>query len=151
LLSWSHIRLAASTLRLHSICRAPLCRTQPRGHMIPFVTTISGNNAHPSVQVCRGTGVKVMMRPLGPGMMQQIQQPCDHCKQTGYAPPSHDLCKDCSGKVTPPPPPSPILTLCEEETVTSFQPHQADWITYCHCWTSTQVTDIQSSNLMVIS
>jgi DnaJ family protein A protein 2 len=49
-------------------------------------------------EVCRGTGVKVMMRPLGPGMMQQIQQPCDHCKQTGYAPPSHDLCKECSGK-----------------------------------------------------
>lgn len=40
-----------------------------------------------------------MMRPLGPGMMQQIQQPCSHCKQTGYAPPAHDLCADCGGKV----------------------------------------------------
>ena len=52
-----------------------------------------------SLQICRGSGVQVMMRPLGPGMMQQIQQPCSHCKQTGCAPPAHDLCGDCSGKV----------------------------------------------------
>lgn len=40
-----------------------------------------------------------MMRPLGPGMMQQIQQPCGRCNQTGYATPAHDTCTDCSGKV----------------------------------------------------
>ena len=40
-----------------------------------------------------------MMRPLGPGMMQQIQQPCSHCNQTGYATPPQDLCNACNGKV----------------------------------------------------
>ena len=40
-----------------------------------------------------------MMRPLGPGMMQQIQQPCARCNQTGYSTPAHDTCTDCSGKV----------------------------------------------------
>ena len=32
-------------------------------------------------------------------MMQQIQQPCARCNQTGYSTPSHDLCTSCSGKV----------------------------------------------------
>ncbi len=50
-------------------------------------------------QECHGTGVQVMMRPLGPGMMQQIQQPCSNCRQTGFAPPPQDLCASCSGKV----------------------------------------------------
>ena len=50
-------------------------------------------------QTCHGSGVQVMMRPLGPGMMQQIQQPCSRCNQTGYATPPHDTCADCQGKV----------------------------------------------------
>lgn len=50
-------------------------------------------------QTCHGSGVQVMMRPLGPGMMQQIQQPCSRCNQTGYATPPHDTCGDCQGKV----------------------------------------------------
>ena len=51
------------------------------------------------MQTCHGSGVQVMMRPLGPGMMQQIQQPCARCNQTGYSTPAHDTCTDCSGKV----------------------------------------------------
>lgn len=51
------------------------------------------------MQTCHGSGVQVMMRPLGPGMMQQIQQPCSRCNQTGYATPPHDTCADCQGKV----------------------------------------------------
>ncbi|KAK9803693.1 hypothetical protein WJX73_001266 [Symbiochloris irregularis] len=49
-------------------------------------------------EVCSGSGVQVMMRPLGPGMMQQIQQPCSACRATGTSVPSHDLCSKCSGK-----------------------------------------------------
>ncbi|CAL8469236.1 g8777 [Coccomyxa elongata] len=49
-------------------------------------------------ETCHGSGVQVMMRPLGPGMMQQIQQPCSRCNQTGYATPPHDTCADCQGK-----------------------------------------------------
>ncbi len=40
-----------------------------------------------------------MMRPLGPGMMQQIQQPCSHCNQTGYSVPNYDMCGGCHSKV----------------------------------------------------
>jgi len=40
-----------------------------------------------------------MMRPLGPGMMQQIQQPCSHCNQTGFSVPNYDMCGGCHSKV----------------------------------------------------
>lgn len=43
-----------------------------------------------------------MMRPLGPGMMQQIQQPCSSCGASGSSVPSHDTCGKCSGKVQSP-------------------------------------------------
>lgn len=47
---------------------------------------------------CKGSGVEVKLRPLGPGMMQQIQQRCSECNGTGtYTPPS-DRCPDCGGK-----------------------------------------------------
>jgi DnaJ family protein A protein 2 len=49
-------------------------------------------------EVCHGSGVQVIMRPLGPGMMQQIQQPCSRCHQTGYAVPAHDACPSCGSK-----------------------------------------------------
>lgn len=48
--------------------------------------------------VCHGSGVQVMMRPLGPGMMQQIQQPCSNCNQSGYSVPSYDMCNGCHSK-----------------------------------------------------
>lgn len=52
-----------------------------------------------AVQACRGQGVRLHMRPLGPGMMQQIQVPCDTCSQTGYQVPKNDACPSCSSKV----------------------------------------------------
>lgn len=33
---------------------------------------------------CNGRGVIVRLRQIGPGMVQQIQQPCDTCGGTGY-------------------------------------------------------------------
>lgn len=47
---------------------------------------------------CHGSGVQVSMRPLGPGMMQQIQHPCGACGQTGFAVPPSDRCASCSGR-----------------------------------------------------
>jgi DnaJ family protein A protein 2 len=38
-----------------------------------------------------------MLRPLGPGMMQQIQQRCSQCGGTGYATPASDRCPACEG------------------------------------------------------
>jgi DnaJ family protein A protein 2 len=48
---------------------------------------------------CRGQGVKVMLRQLGP-MMQQIQQPCNECEGTGEMMNPKDRCKQCNGKKT---------------------------------------------------
>lgn len=48
---------------------------------------------------CRGQGVKVMLRQLGP-MMQQIQQPCNECDGTGEMMNPKDRCKTCNGKKT---------------------------------------------------
>lgn len=67
------------------------------------------------LQACQGSGVQVIMRPLGPGMMQQIQQPCSRCNQTGYSTPAHDLCGDCSGKVSHFPP-SPLISARTESS-----------------------------------
>lgn len=47
---------------------------------------------------CHGSGVQVLMRPLGPGMMQQIQQPCARCNRTGYIIPDADKCGTCQGR-----------------------------------------------------
>lgn len=48
---------------------------------------------------CRGQGVKVMLRQLGP-MVQQIQQPCNECEGTGEMMNPKDRCKTCQGKKT---------------------------------------------------
>ena len=48
---------------------------------------------------CRGQGVKIMLRQLGP-MMQQIQQPCNECDGTGEIMDPKNRCKTCNGKKT---------------------------------------------------
>ena len=50
-------------------------------------------------QTCGGQGVRLVMRHLGPGMMQQLQQACDRCAGKGYSIPANDMCPSCSGKV----------------------------------------------------
>mmetsp|Transcript_5398 Transcript_5398/g.11894 ORF Transcript_5398/g.11894 Transcript_5398/m.11894 type:complete len:435 (+) Transcript_5398:126-1430(+) len=47
---------------------------------------------------CRGTGVQVQIRPLGPGMVQQIQSRCSGCSGSGYSVPPSDQCTKCKGK-----------------------------------------------------
>ena len=47
---------------------------------------------------CKGSGVEVKIRPLGPGMMQQIQQRCSGCSGSGFGCPPSDRCPTCSGK-----------------------------------------------------
>lgn len=48
---------------------------------------------------CRGQGVKIVIRQLGP-MMQQIQQQCTDCDGTGEIINPKDRCKQCNGKKT---------------------------------------------------
>lgn len=47
---------------------------------------------------CRGTGVQVHIRPLGPGMVQQIQARCSSCNGSGQGTPAGDQCGSCKGK-----------------------------------------------------
>ncbi|GAA5962620.1 hypothetical protein JCM8115_002147, partial [Rhodotorula mucilaginosa] len=46
---------------------------------------------------CKGQGVKVVLRQLGP-MVQQIQQPCHDCNGEGQIINAKDRCKECNGK-----------------------------------------------------
>ena len=47
---------------------------------------------------CQGTGIVIKLRQIGPGMVQQIQQPCHECGQTGEKIKDKDKCKTCNGK-----------------------------------------------------
>jgi len=49
---------------------------------------------------CRGRGVRVVLRQLGPGMVQQMQMRCPDCKGEGERIKQEDLCKVCTGEKT---------------------------------------------------
>ena len=44
--------------------------------------------------------MRVQTRQMGPGMIQQIQSPCDKCKAKGEIVQEKDKCKGCKGKGT---------------------------------------------------
>jgi DnaJ family protein A protein 2 len=46
---------------------------------------------------CQGSGVQVHIRPLGPGMVQQIQSRCGDCQGSGYSSIPSDRCSSCNG------------------------------------------------------
>ncbi|KAK4408394.1 DnaJ proteinANJ1 [Sesamum angolense] len=47
---------------------------------------------------CQGSGMKVTIRQLGPGMIQQMQHPCNECKGTGETINDRDRCPQCKGE-----------------------------------------------------
>jgi DnaJ family protein A protein 2 len=49
---------------------------------------------------CHGRGVKVQLRQIGPGMIQQLQSACSECNATGKVIDPKDKCKACNGKKT---------------------------------------------------
>lgn len=49
---------------------------------------------------CKGRGVRVIIRQLGPGMIQQMQAQCDECDGQGEVCPPEARCKECSGEKT---------------------------------------------------
>uniref|UniRef100_A0A061S5K7 DnaJ homolog subfamily A member 2 n=1 Tax=Tetraselmis sp. GSL018 TaxID=582737 RepID=A0A061S5K7_9CHLO len=46
---------------------------------------------------CQGNGIKVTIRQLGPGMIQQMQSQCDVCQGTGESIADSDRCSKCHG------------------------------------------------------
>jgi len=49
---------------------------------------------------CKGRGMKVMTKQIGPGMIQQMQSPCDDCEAKGEIVSEAHKCKTCKGKKT---------------------------------------------------
>jgi DnaJ homolog subfamily A member 2 len=49
---------------------------------------------------CKGRGVRVELRQLGPGMVQQMQNTCTSCEGKGKIIDKQDLCKSCKGHKT---------------------------------------------------
>ncbi|XP_050370192.1 dnaJ protein homolog [Argentina anserina] len=47
---------------------------------------------------CRGTGMKVTTRHIGPGMVQQMQHACNECNGTGETIGYKDRCGQCNGE-----------------------------------------------------
>lgn len=47
---------------------------------------------------CQGTGMKVTIRQLGPGMIQQMQHACNDCRGTGETINDRDRCPQCKGE-----------------------------------------------------
>ncbi|EDO36691.1 predicted protein [Nematostella vectensis] len=47
---------------------------------------------------CKGRGVKVTIKPIGPGMVQQMQSMCHDCSGEGEVINPKDRCKKCQGK-----------------------------------------------------
>ncbi|MCO5578599.1 hypothetical protein L7F22_032443 [Adiantum nelumboides] len=47
---------------------------------------------------CQGSGMKVSIRQLGPGMIQQVQHVCQDCKGAGEAISEKDKCLQCKGE-----------------------------------------------------
>lgn len=54
--------------------------------------------AEKSCSDCNGRGVRVQLRQIGPGMVQQIQSACPSCKGQGKILDERDKCKSCKGK-----------------------------------------------------
>lgn len=53
-----------------------------------------------SCTVCRGTGVRVTLRQIAPGMVQQMQSQCPECHGEGEIINEKDRCKECAGRKT---------------------------------------------------
>jgi len=49
-------------------------------------------------KTCNGRGIRVIVRQLGPGMMQRMEAACNDCQGRGEIIPEKDKCLNCKGK-----------------------------------------------------
>jgi len=59
-----------------------------------------GGKIFTQCHTCRGTGQRIGMRQIGPGMVQQFRSQCSPCRGTGQTIPERDKCKECKGART---------------------------------------------------
>lgn len=57
-----------------------------------------GKNGAEQCRACRGHGLKVTYRQIGPGMTQQLHTTCTECQGEGEIINEKDRCKTCNGK-----------------------------------------------------
>ncbi len=62
--------------------------------------TGSTDRSKPKCDKCKGKGVCMLVRQIGPGMVQQQAIPCDKCNQTGFCVDKNKMCQKCKGKGT---------------------------------------------------
>jgi len=55
-------------------------------------------NAVTTCMVCKGSGITITLRQLGPAMVQQLQSVCKNCRGQGEVIRDQDKCKTCYGK-----------------------------------------------------
>jgi len=55
-------------------------------------------DANTTCQSCEGNGVKMVIRQIAPGMIQQMQMKCPDCDGSGTSVKPKDRCTQCSGK-----------------------------------------------------
>lgn len=54
--------------------------------------------AERTCDTCKGHGVQMQLRQIGPGMVQQIQTTCPSCRGEGKTMSEKDKCKECRGR-----------------------------------------------------
>lgn len=81
--------------QLTKLCLAA-CRKLSLSRKLPCTKcngTGSKSGKRHTCSTCQGSGVQVHIRPLGPGMVQQIQSRCGDCQGSGYS----SIPSECSG------------------------------------------------------
>ncbi|KIZ04147.1 putative DnaJ proteinJ1 [Monoraphidium neglectum] len=81
--------LYTGTTKKLSLARKVLCGT--------CSGTGSRSGKRYECNTCHGSGIQVHIRPIGPGMVQQIQARCSECNGSGSSQPHSDRCGTCSG------------------------------------------------------
>ena len=79
----------------------PIFHDLEGGNLIYTFACFSQGGKSGAVQkcsACRGRGVRIMIRQLAPGMVQQMQSVCSDCNGEGEVINEKDRCKKCEGK-----------------------------------------------------
>uniref|UniRef100_A0A8C8DPM2 DnaJ heat shock protein family (Hsp40) member A2a n=1 Tax=Oryzias sinensis TaxID=183150 RepID=A0A8C8DPM2_9TELE len=77
-------------------CRTFTTEKQPNSNLARIASPSTG--AVQKCSTCRGRGMRIMIRQLAPGMVQQMQSVCTDCNGEGEVISEKDRCKKCEGK-----------------------------------------------------
>lgn len=90
-------------VRLEDLYKGAVKKLQLTKNVICSTCTGKGStkeNAVKSCSGCRGQGIRIVMRQLGPGMVQQMQVKCPDCDGQGEIIKDSDRCPKCKGEKT---------------------------------------------------